>query len=675
MAGKTEKFRAQWSKITSHRWILRTICGYQVELTDKPDQTFVPSPIKFSKLEEEAINKEILDFTKKGIIEPVVQADPDEFISNIFVRPKSDGGIRVILNLKPFNQQYVDKIHFKMESLKSAINAMTPNCFLASVDLKEAFYSIKIREMDRKYFRFYWRGQKYQFTSLIMGLSSSPRCFTKILKPVYSTLRRKGHISTAYIDDSCLQGRTKQQCAQNVSDTVHLLDNLGFTVHDKKSVLIPTKEITFVGFILNSADMTVRLPLEKKESILKLCLSVNKRSHISIREFSRLIGKLVATEPGVEYAQLRYKPLERIKEKHLKFNNGNFDSTMIISRSCKSHIQWWIDNLEVSFKLISHGKPNREIYTDSSKTGWGAYDKTKDLRTGGHWSQEEQEDHINVLELRAIFLGLKALCGSESNTHIQLYCDNTSSCAYLRNFGGKKRYLNVLAIDIWNWCISRSIHLSISHVAGCLNVEADELSRGLNLNEDLEWALDMDIFQEIVCRFGKPDIDLFASRLNHKLEKYISFRPDPNAMAVDAFSISWTKQYVYIFAPFSTLSMVLRKIVEDEAEALVVAPLWTTQSWWPQLAHLIVDFPIRLPPTSKILYQPNNPERTHPLQKLKLGAFRVSGKFCKAEEFRESLPTSSFKHGDNLQRNNMNVTLESGSSFQVLGKLIHFNPL
>ena len=66
----------------------------------------------------------------------------------------------MILNLQPFNQQYVDKINFKMESLKSAINAMTPTCFLASVDLKEAFYSSRIREMDRKYFRFYWRGQK-----------------------------------------------------------------------------------------------------------------------------------------------------------------------------------------------------------------------------------------------------------------------------------------------------------------------------------------------------------------------------------------------------------------------------------------------------------------------------------------------------------------------------------
>ena len=79
------------------------------------------------------------------------------------------------------------------------------------------------------------------------------------------------------------------------------------------------------------------------------------------------------------------------------------------------------------------------------------YDKIRDLRTGGHCSKEEQEEHINVLELRAIFLGLKAVCDTESNTHIQLYCDNTSNYAYLRNFGKNKKYLNVLAIDIWNW--------------------------------------------------------------------------------------------------------------------------------------------------------------------------------------------------------------------------------
>ena len=168
-AGKTEGYREQWCSITSDRWILNTVSGYKVELFEKPVQTFVPCPIKFSDLEAEEISHEISEFARKGIIEPVIGNDPDEFISNIFARPKSDGGIRIILNLKPFNKNYVDKIHFKMESLKSAVNAMTKGCYFASVDLKDAYYSIKIREKDRKFF---------QFTSLIMGLSTSARVFT-----------------------------------------------------------------------------------------------------------------------------------------------------------------------------------------------------------------------------------------------------------------------------------------------------------------------------------------------------------------------------------------------------------------------------------------------------------------------------------------------------------------
>ena len=78
----------------------------------------------------------------------------------------------------------------------------------------------------------------------------------------------------ADIDDSSLQGRLKHQCAHNVSDTVHLLDNLGFTVHDKKSVLIPTKEIIVVSFALKC-----KITSGKERGYLKLCLSISKRSH------------------------------------------------------------------------------------------------------------------------------------------------------------------------------------------------------------------------------------------------------------------------------------------------------------------------------------------------------------------------------------------------------------
>ena len=63
---------------------------------------------------------------------------------------------------------------------------------MASVDLKDTYYSIPIAEDDRTLLVFLWKGKYYQFTCLPNGLSSAPRTFTKILKPVYARLRSIG---------------------------------------------------------------------------------------------------------------------------------------------------------------------------------------------------------------------------------------------------------------------------------------------------------------------------------------------------------------------------------------------------------------------------------------------------------------------------------------------------
>lgn len=118
------------------------------------------------------------------------------------------------------------------------------------------------------------------------------------------------------------------------------------------------------------------------------------------------------------------------------------------------------------------------------------------METNGVWSVEEQKLHINILELKACKLALMALCSNQRNMHIRLYTDNTTCCAYLNKFGGKSFELNILAREIWIWCIDKGIHLSAAHIAGVANVDADRLSR--NFNDDLEWALDMSIFDQIV---------------------------------------------------------------------------------------------------------------------------------------------------------------------------------
>jgi hypothetical protein len=83
------------------------------------------------------------------------------------------------------------------------------------------------------------------------------------MKCVFFDLRKKSHCNTGYIDDSLLIGQLYDDCREHIRDTVALVDSLGSTIHPEKSVFIPTQEIHYLGFILNSREMTVQLTHKK----------------------------------------------------------------------------------------------------------------------------------------------------------------------------------------------------------------------------------------------------------------------------------------------------------------------------------------------------------------------------------------------------------------------------
>ncbi|PFX15064.1 Polyprotein P3 [Stylophora pistillata] len=223
-AGRLRHFLSTWMSITADQDILDMVQHCHLEIAN-PTQLRLRPEIQFDSKEEGIITSEIAHLLELGVIEPAVHT-PDEYISTIFVRKKKSGQYRMILNLKGLNK-HIEKHHFKMDTLWSAVRLMTPNCFMASIDLKEAYYLVPIAKEHRKYLRFYWKGFLYQYTCMPNGLSSAPRCFTKLMKPVYSTLRQKGHLNVGYIDDSYLQGRDANECLLNISDTQRLLSSLG----------------------------------------------------------------------------------------------------------------------------------------------------------------------------------------------------------------------------------------------------------------------------------------------------------------------------------------------------------------------------------------------------------------------------------------------------------------
>ena len=93
-----------------------------------------------------------------------------------------------------------------------------------------------------------------------------------------------------------------------------------------------------------------------------------------------------------------------------------------------------------------------------------------------------------------------------------------------------------IMLAVRTWCLSHNIWISAAHIPGKDNVVADQESRQINM--DAEWMMGRNVSQSALAELEFfPSIDLFASRLNARLPQFVSYRPDPAAVCVDAFSI------------------------------------------------------------------------------------------------------------------------------------------
>lgn len=532
-----------------------------------------------------------------GAIRPCRRKN-NEFFSSVFLTPKANGTKRFILNLKSLNK-FISTSHFKMEDHRSAARLVPKSGFMANIDLKEAYLVVPIAKEHHKYLRFEYNQKYFEFKAMPYGLSVAPWVFTKLMKEVISHLRQKGYKSVVYLDDILCIGNSFDECADNVNKTLTLLKCLGFVINYEKSNLVPRQVCRFLGFIFNTLDMTLSLPDEKRYGIMKLIRKFYKLPTCSIKELSQLIGVLTAACPAVRYGWLYTKTLERQKYLALLKHADNYEAKIKLSNVILPDLKWWKDNIMSTHNVLRQDKKFAlELFTDASRTGWGA--ACNGARANGGWKDEELPLHINYLELLAVFLGLKSFASKQHDCSILLRVDNTTALCYINRMGGIRfPHLHVLTKNIWQWCEKRNIFIQASYINTHDNIEADEESR--KVNADTEWELSNWAFQTIVQRLGKPKIDLFASRINAKCNEYISWKPDPDAMTVDAFTVSWNLCFFYAFPPFALILKCLRKIIEDKATGILVFPYWPGQVWFPLLKTMLVSDIVFFEPNRDLL--------------------------------------------------------------------------
>ena len=217
--------------------------------------------------------------------------------------------------------------------------------------------------------------------------------------------------------------------------------------------------------------------------------------------------------------------------------------------------------------------------------------------------------------------------------------------------------------------MARNIWLSAAHIPGCNNVNTDALTWKLSM--ELEWMFSKQVFQKIHSRFNILQMELFASGLNTQLPNYVSWKPDPMAKHIDAFTVNWSQYAFYAFPPFCLIFRCVQKIVQEKETGVPVIPIGPSLTYFSAVMNLLIDIPLVVRATAKNLIHPKL-DLPHPLcRNLTLMVCRLSGNPCLSAEFLQKLPISSCSPGEEVPKSNTMFTSINGYSFVAKGHVIH----
>ena len=305
---------------------------------------------------------------------------------------------------------------------------------MCKLDLKDTYLSIPIHKSSRKFLKFHWQGVAYEYTALPFGLSAAPRTFTKVLKPVLAALRAKGIRLVAYLDDLLIIGKDKECAEEAFQTTKSLLQALGFVVNLEKSQSQAAQEIEFLGFIINSREMTFRIPTARVKQIKNDTKQILQKEQVTVRELAHIVGVLASTRLAVLPAPLHYRAHQGQKNEGLH-HHLSYESMVTLSSQSREDLQWWINHLSRNNgKPIHHPPPNMVIESDASDTGWGAC--YEGLTTRGQWSREESRLHINCKELLAAFLAVQIFSKKQEKDAYQTSSRQYDSHVLYQQYGG-----------------------------------------------------------------------------------------------------------------------------------------------------------------------------------------------------------------------------------------------
>ncbi|CAM4735368.1 unnamed protein product [Leuciscus chuanchicus] len=308
-----------------------------------------------------------------------------------------------------------------------------------------------------------------------------------------------------------------------------------------------------------------------------------------------MLGLMASASSVLQLGLLRMRPLQfwlKARVPRRAWASGLL--RLKVNQKCIAALKpWKANDWYQSGVSLGTSSSVKVVSTDASTSGWGA------LLEGrlffGQWSEREKLLHINCLEILPVDNALTRFCPQIRGHHVLVRSDNMSVVSYINRQGGlRSRNLHRLTERLLVWAQRNLLSLRAAHVPGLLNVGPDRLSR--NNVPTGEWSLHPQTVQLLWKKFGRAEVDLFASQENaHCLEFFSKSR--------DALAHEWPRRPLYAFPPVSLLPQVIERIREEGCSVLLAAPFWKNQPWFPVLMELASTAPWPVPVRRDLLSQ------------------------------------------------------------------------
>ena len=581
VGGRLQSFWQVWQKLGSNPRVVSLLRdGYSLPFRERPHLSRFPLIVSkyASPSKSKALIEALWSLRQKRVVERVVIKSSLAFYNRLFLVPKPNGQWRPILDLSQLHP-FLSTGTFKMETPETIRLSLQQGEWVTSLDFSDAYFHIPIAQRSRKYLRFHMNKVSYHFTSLPFGLATAPLEFTKVVKEVKLMAQARGIRIHQYLDDWLLRAPSQEICLQHTRILLDLCQELGWLVNMQKSELVPQQVFNFVGYRFDLLTGRVLPTQDRLASLREKLRFIKGRDSCTVRQFMSLIGLLTATEKQVCAGRLHMRPIQWHLKRHWHVPEL-LEKVIPVPKSLHPHLDWWLEDSNVHLG---------------------------EATARGVWSAPEGKLHINFLELKAVFLALRSFEHLCKNQVVLIATDNTTVVSYINKEGGMRSgSLCALLWRLLSWCHPRGIVLRARHIPGRLNVIADKLSRH-NQVIQTEWSLDQRVFNLLCSNWGLPQVDLFATRFNFKIPRFVSPVPDRKAWAVDALSQPWEDLEVYAFPPVSLLNLVVSKVVDQGCRRMIlIAPGWPNMPWFWDLVNLSVQVPFQLPLHQKLITQPFN---------------------------------------------------------------------